>query len=322
MKIRRVIAALFAVLLLTAAAQGEGTAPNPVFEAPAVINRSADPEAWGEFAFPEDAKILHIWFPNVMNADEAILIYDGQVWLIDCGDETMGARGAELIRKLGIESIDRVFNSHPHHDHLNGLKATDQAAKVAELDICFAVNSTKHMKKAMQYAAKNDIHVEEYQEGSVYVMGDGEVTLMFFVNTETNLDVNNRSAVTMIRYRDRSILFMGDMEKPGQTTMLARVPAEEFDADLLKYPHHGKSAMNDAFLEAVSPEIAIVTNKKVESWKGVKYLKKHKIPYLYTNTYEKKIPMYIHLMTDGEHWVIERVRGDEVNGGQLSVDSD
>ena len=285
--------------------------------APDVIDRTADPEAEAGFAFPEDAKLLEIWFPNVLNADEAILTYDGEVWLIDCGDERMGGRGAVLLEKLGITKIDKLINTHPHHDHLNGLKATDKAAKVAELLFCFDetnirhAKSTKNFKNAIAYAEKNGIAVSSYEEGSVFSMGDGEVTLTCYANTEKSLDVNNRSAQILIRYGKRTILFMGDMEKPGQAVMLERVDAEAFKADILKYPHHGKSAMDDAFFEAVDPEYAVITNKKEENWKGIKYLKKQGIPYAYTTVYKNKIPLYLHLVTDGEHWVIERVAQDE-----------
>ena len=284
-----------------------------IHDVPEVINRVENPEAEAEFSFPENAKILHIWFPNVMNADEAILIYDGEVWLIDCGDKQMGKRGAELIQKLGVSGIGKVINTHPHHDHLEGLQVTDKAAKVEELLVCFSeedirhAKSVKRFKNAVAYAEKNGITVTSFEEGSVLAMGDGNVTLTCYVNTDESLDLNNRSAQIMIRYGERSILFMADMEKPGQSVMLERVPAEELKADLLKYPHHGKSAMDDLFLEAVDPEAAIITNKKVESWKGVKYLKKNRIPYYYTNVYQNRKPLYLHLMTDGEHWVMERV---------------
>ena len=296
---------------------GEGDIPEIILDPP-VINRVADPEAEPGFYFPEDAKLLHIWFPNIMNADEAILIYGGEVWLIDCGDEKMGARGAELIGKLEIDGVDKLFNTHPHHDHLNGLQNTDKAAKVSELLFCVTqdtirhANSAKRFREALAYAEKNNIAVSFYEEGSVFAMGDGAVTLTCYVNTDLSLDLNNRSAQMMLRYGKRTILFMGDMEKPGQKAMLERVSTEELKADLLKYPHHGKSAMDDLFLEAVSPEAAIITNKKVEDWKGVKYLKKKKIPYIYTNVYRNKKCMYLHLVTDGENWVLERVMQDDV----------
>ncbi len=285
---------------------------------PDVIDRTADPEAEADFAFSGDAKILEIWFPNIMNADEAILIYEDEVWLIDCGDERMGSRGAALLKKLGITEIKKLFNTHPHHDHLNGLKATAQAAKVRELLFCFDAdnihhsNSLKNYKAAVAYANRNEITVSSFEEGSIFAMGDGAVTLSCYGNTSTSLDVNNRSAQILIRYGKRTILFMADMEKPGQEAMLERVPAETFKADILKYPHHGKSAMDDTFLDAVNPEIAVITNQKVEDWKGIKYLKKQGIPYVYTNVYHHinsrtKKPLFLHLKTDGEHWIIERV---------------
>ena len=275
---------------------------------PRVIDRVTDPEAEGLFQFPADARLLHIWFPNIMNADEAILIYGGDAWLIDCGDERMGTRGAELISRLGIERIGKLFNSHPHHDHLNGLKVTNRTAKVEELLICYPENATRHMKAAMKYAKANGIPVTTFTDGSEFRMGDGAVTLTFRlpVDPEVKLDVNNRSALTMIRYGERTILFTADMEQPGQKEMLKRVPPEEFRADLLKYPHHGKSAMDADFFEAVSPVAAIVTNKAVPSWRGVKFLKKNKVPVIYTN----QSGVYIHLVTDGQTWIAEKVPRD------------
>ena len=329
MKIRTALAVWTGILLAVCAAHGEGiprvrapetpapvrTArpqPEPTPDIPDVINRVSTPDADGEFRFPLDAKILHIWFPNIMNADEAILLYDGEAWLIDCGDKTMGKRGAELIRRLGITKIGRLFNSHPHHDHLDGLKVTDEAAGVGELLVCFGTESTDSMARAVSYAEKQGIPVSLYGDGSVFAMGDGAVTLRFYAGTDPSLDMNNQSAMAMVRYGERTILFMADVEQPGQASLLARTDAAELKADLLKYPHHGKSAMNDRFLDAVSPAAAVVTNrKKAEEWDGIRYLADRGIPYIYTNT----PGFYLHLMTDGEHWIVEHVPQDQAEAG-------
>ena len=318
---------LAAGLLLGGAAFGEGTPgpaapetpapvriarpePEPTPEVPAVINCVMNPGADAGFHFRMDADLLHIWFPNIMNADEAILIYQGEVWLIDCGDVKMGERGAELIGRLGISRIRKLFNTHPHHDHLNGLRVTDQAAKVEELRICFGAASTEHMIKAVTYAEENGIRIEEYRDGSTFAMGDGAVTLKFWCNTDMSLDMNDQSAVTMIRYGDRTILFTADCERSGQASLMERVPASELKADLLKYPHHGKSPLDDGFLQAVSPDAAIVTNRSVPDWSGIKYLAGKGIPFLYTN----QSGVYLHLVTDGDHWIIEQVPQDRVTG--------
>ena len=282
--------------------------PEPTPAMPAVINCVADPGADAGFHFPMDADLLHIWFPNIMNADEAILIFQGETWLIDCGDEKNGARGAELISRLGIDRIRKLFNTHPHHDHLNGLRITDETAKVEELRICFGGASTEHMIRAVTYAEENGIRVAEFRDGSEFAMGDGSVTLKFWCNTDPSLDMNNQSAQTLVRYGERTILFTADMERSGQANLLTRVAASALKADLLKYPHHGKTALEEEFLRAVNPEAAIITNKTVAAWGGVRYLAAKGIPYIYPN----RTGVYLHLVTDGEHWIAEQVPQDRV----------
>ena len=282
--------------------------PEPTPAMPAVINCVTEPGADTGFHFRMDADLLHIWFPNIMNADEAILIFQGETWLIDCGDEKNGARGAELISRLGIERIRKLFNTHPHHDHLNGLRITDETAKVEELRICFGGASTEHMIRAVTYAEGNGIRVEEFRDGSEFAMGDGSVTLKFWCNTDPALDMNNQSAQTLIRYGERTILFTADMERNGQASLLSRINPAGLKADLLKYPHHGKSPLDDAFLQAVNPEAAIITNKTVSDWGGVRYLSAKGVPYIYTN----QAGVYLHLVTDGEHWIVEQVPQDRV----------
>lgn len=277
--------------------------PEPTPEMPEVINRISSPKAGTGFRFRVDAKILDIWFPNVSNADEAVLIYEDQVWMIDCADEKMGARGAALLRFLGIEEVDRLFNSHPHHDHLNGLQANDEAARIRELDICFSEDSTEHMINALRYAEETGIRIGRFADGDVFSMGDGAVTLTFFVGDYPSLDMNDASATTMVRYGERTILFAADLERQGQAALAGRIPARDLKADILKYPHHGKQPLYRAFYQAVSPEIAIFTNRAVPDWEGVKYMAAQKIPCIYTSV----LDVYLHLMTDGEYWVVEYV---------------
>ena len=108
----------------------------------------------------------------------------------------------------------------------------------------------------------------------------------------------------MVRYGERTILFTADMERQGQMALAARIPARDLKADILKYPHHGKQSLYREFYEAVSPEIAVFTNRReVPEWEGVTYMNFRKIPCIYTSV----LDVYLHLMTDGEHWVVEYV---------------
>ena len=212
------------------------------------------------------------------------------------------------IDSVSLKLLDEVNNVRKSGLTFAPDRITDETAKVEELRICFGGASTEHMIRALTYAEENGIRVAEFRDGSEFAMGDGSVTLKFWCNTDPSLDMNNQSAQTLVRYGARTILFTADMERPGQISLLTRAAPSALKADLLKYPHHGKTPLEDDFLRAVSPEAAIITNKTVPDWGGVRYLAAKGIPYIYTN----QTGVYLHLVTDGEHWIAEQVPQDRV----------
>ena len=295
-------------LLETPAPARVHEAPDPTSEPPVLLNLVNEPDALDRVRFRMDAKFLHVWFPNIMNADEALLVYDGQSWLIDCGDEKSGARGVELMNRLGVRKVDKLFNSHPHHDHLNGFADTIASVPVDELLICFPPDVNEHMINAVSLAEEAYTAITEFADGDVFVMGDGKVSLKCFCINDPELDMNNNSAVMLLQYGNRRMLFTADMERLGQAVLVSRVPPEELRADILKYPHHGRSGLLDEFMQAVSPSFAIITNGVVR-WGGIEYLLFRRIPYLFTNPTE----VYLHCYTDGNVWVVEYVPIEKTN---------
>ena len=89
-------------------------APAPTAEPPSILNRTQAPDPLEGFRFKLDAEMLHIWFPNISNCDEAVFLYGGEVWLLDCASEKMAPRGVELLQRLVVAKIDKLFFSHPH----------------------------------------------------------------------------------------------------------------------------------------------------------------------------------------------------------------
>lgn len=278
-------------------------APSPIPEEK-IIDHVHHPETYPRFFFQRDRKLFEIWIPNIRDADEAILMYDGQVWMIDCGDERMGKRGTVLLQQLGITKIDILFNSHPHHDHINGLAMTDNTAKVGEVRICFSPDMTESGLRMIRVAEERGIPVKEYRDGDRFSMGDGAVELLFLKNNEINLDMNNQSAVTKITYGERTILFMADMEQPGQQAMIERIDPAILKCDIVKYPHHAKSDMYTPFYEALGAELAIVTSVEGRGDAGQYAIANRGIPAVYTELKDQ----FTHLVTDGEYWLIERVQ--------------
>ncbi len=268
-----------------------------------IIDHVHNPDLYPQFFFRRDRKLLEIWMPNIWDADEAILMYDGQVWMIDCGDEKMGTRGLALIRQLGIEKIDILFNSHLHHDHINGLYLTNELAKVGEVRICFPMESTESGQRLARLSQERGITVTEYKDGDRFAMGDGQVELLILKNNEDYLDMNNQSAVTRITYGKRTILFTADIEQPGQQAMLERVGPELLKCDIVKYPHHAKNDMYTPFYQALEAKVAVATSVEGRGDAGQIAMINRGMPMIYTAVNDQ----FTHLVTDGEYWLIERV---------------
>lgn len=286
------------------AKQGHPTLGPTEIPTQTVIDHVNYPKELRDFRFRRDAKLLEIWFPNIRDADAAILTFDGQVYMIDCGDEKSAVRTAVLLRQLGIDHIDIMFNSHLHHDHTNGLALTDDVAKVGEVKICFDTGTTASGELLEQVTADRNIPVTMYKSGDWFTMGErGEVTLLFLRNYDPVMDMNNQSAVTVVRYKDRSILFTADMEKNGQAQMLKHVDPALLKCDILKYPHHAKSALYPEFYRVVDPKLAVVTSVAGRRDLGQSFLVANRIPAAYTSVKGQ----FLHLATDGEYWLAEYV---------------
>ena len=277
-------------------------APEPPAGAGAILNLARDRNALDGVRFKLDARFLHVWFPLIANADEAVIVLGDEVWLIDCGDKGMGQRGVRMMEELGIRKIDKLFNTHPHHDHIEGLQVTNEAIPVGELLICFPEEVSETMVAAMDYAKEAGIPVTHYTSGETFTMGDGLATLKFFFPEDDSLDMNNRSAQTLLEYGSRRMMFTADMERPGQEALLSFMDPEDLRTDILKYPHHGKTGLLQEYYEAVNPALAVITNVNVD-WAGIEYLKLKQIPYLFTCSKDA----YVHLYTDGSSWVVEYV---------------
>ena len=88
--------------------------PEPTEVPPDIINRTKVPDPLEGFRFKLDSKMLHIWFPNIQDSDEVVILYDDNVWLIDCASAKYAPRGVDMMKRLGITKIDKLFFTHPH----------------------------------------------------------------------------------------------------------------------------------------------------------------------------------------------------------------
>ncbi len=273
---------------------------------PTVIDRWTNPEAWPGFSFSGDDNLLEIWFPRIRDRDAAILLYQGECWMIDCSDYQAEERVVPLLQALEIDQIDKIVNTHPHHDHIDGFRFVADAVPVKELMICFPEDVNENMIKAVGYADKHGIRITQFGDEQILCMGDGLVRLKVWMKSSEELDMNEQSAQIMVSYGDRDMLFMADLGREGEAQLEAGVPREELKADIIRYPHHGKEAIIPTLYDAIDPGFAVITSTELapESRKAARFLASHRTPAAFTTA------GYLHLVTDGVHWLCEKATGD------------
>jgi competence protein ComEC len=77
--------------------------------------------------------------------------------------------------------------------------------------------------------------------------------------------LNNQSVVLRLGCGAASFLFTGDVEREAENELIQA--DGKLDAIVLKVPHHGaKGSVYEPFLEAVSPQLAVVSVGRVNSY--------------------------------------------------------
>ena len=283
------LAALFlALMLLLSTAVAEGC----------IVNLIDDPDA--EFAFEEGKDIFSVVYPNIHGSDAAILMYQDEVWMIDCStDDQAPHLVVPALEDLGITHIDVAFNSHPHDDHITGFEFIDKQASIGTLMVAFPEDYNYIIKRTVYRLKNKGTAVAYTADGETLTMGDGGVTMDVVQRFGGGFTDNDKSALLMIRYGQRSLFTVGDIENRGQQALLDNPPACGVKADILKYPHHGHAPMNRELFQQIDPQLVLITAHQFPADDGFDFIQQMGVPGLST--------WYgiIRFRTDGNIWVVD-----------------
>jgi competence protein ComEC len=181
----------------------------------------------------------------------------GEVVMIDSGpDESLIL---QKLRALNISHIDLLIASHPHTDHITGMDTIiDTYQPRAFVDIGIP-HTTKAYEKLIRAIQKNSLNYYQAIERKISLG-----LLIFHILPPANpsieiSELNNNSAVIRLDYGKVSFLFPGDIESERESQLLEE-DKTQLNVDILKVPHHGSfDASSIAFIQAVSPDVAIIS---------------------------------------------------------------
>ncbi|MEO7458026.1 MAG: DNA internalization-related competence protein ComEC/Rec2 [Gemmatimonadaceae bacterium] len=186
-----------------------------------------------------------------------IVVDAGRSWL--GGDAGRNTVVPYLARRGGDVAL--FVLSHPHADHVGGAASLFALRRPARfLDPGYVGTSTPY-RAALAQANAGHIPWQRVRPGDSLVVDD--VVLLALAPDSAWAaalhDANLASSVLLARIGRHRVLFTGDAEGPEEDWLLARDPGA-LRADVLKVGHHGsRTSTTRAFLDAVSPSVALVS---------------------------------------------------------------
>jgi len=161
----------------------------------------------------------------------------------------------------------------------------------------------------MELAARNHVSVEQEMRGKSFDWDGVRVDFLWPADLQTDPPAppkNNDSLVVRLQFRERSILLTGDAEKQAEASMIANDQREPLQAEVLKVGHHGsKNSSSPDFLDAVAPQIAIISAGEVNPYG-------HPSPELLERLDERHLRVLrtdrdgaVDVQTDGRAWRVQ-----------------
>ncbi|HET6980327.1 MAG TPA: DNA internalization-related competence protein ComEC/Rec2 [Pyrinomonadaceae bacterium] len=205
--------------------------------------------------------MLRVDFLDVGQGDSALITMpDGTTLLVDGGGNTTDTARrigetvvSEYLWWRGLSQIDYVLATHADADHIDGLNDVVKNFSVRAALIARRPADDPEFQKFAQTLAESNTYSETIEAGDVIRFGDVEISVLW-PPAGGEKSANNDSIVLRIQFRDRSILFTGDIEQAAERALTPR------QTDVVKVPHHGsKTSSTEGFVVATKPAFAIIS---------------------------------------------------------------
>ncbi len=218
---------------------------------------------WIAVAGLPDGK-LHVVFFDVGEGD-AIFIETprGQQILVDGGPSPTTLSSA-LGRRMPFwdRSLDLVILTHADEDHIAGLIPVLERYRVGQVLDSGYQHSHPMYDRWLELIEERQIPAQLARAGMRIETGDGVGLVVLHPGPElmkyTDADANNNSVVTRLAMGQVSFLLPGDVEEVAEDVLVAS--GQPLASTVLKIPHHGGNTSSSvAFLNAVNPELAVIS---------------------------------------------------------------
>jgi competence protein ComEC len=270
---------------------------------------------WCAVALIPDNK-LHVYFCDVGQGDGALIVRGTTQLLIDAGpnDQILNCLSAYV--PFYDRIIEGIIITHPQQDHIGGLISIAESYSVRQLFIPPTENNIRVYRQLLQ---SDKFNTTNLYTGDGLKWNDIEFSVVWptreFVDlhTESNgkvlgwksdgTDLNAFSISGILTFGNFDILFTGDADAPIEPAEIATGLLRP--VEVLKVPHHGsKTGMLPEWLALVSPQLAVISVSKTNSYGHPTALALEMLTKFTDKIYRTDLNGTIEVVSDGEtYWV-------------------
>ena len=200
--------------------------------------------------------LLKIHYLDVGQGDSIFIeLPNNETMLIDAAESNQSENIINYIKNLNYQKIDYVIGTHPHTDHIGGLKDIINTFEIGKIYMPKAVSTTKTYENLLQTIKDKNLKINTAKAGISIIDTDTLKINILAPNNDTYTELNNYSVVTKITYGTTKFLFMGDAEKLSENEI-----KEDVSADVIKIGHHGSSTSSGLnFIKKVNAKYGIIS---------------------------------------------------------------
>ncbi len=196
-------------------------------------------------------------FVDVGQGDCVLVTYRGESVLIDAGPKSSGEKTAEYV-SMYSPHVDYFFITHPHEDHMGGASDVLEAVDVDYLVMSELYSEEEFYSEATEAAEKRGTEIIYLTDEAKFDTGSISVQVLDVFDSFSD-DFNNSSLFIKVTAEDTTLLVTGDAEAAEEEYALEKC-GDDLDCDILKVGHHGsRSSSSEDFLNAVTPDIAVIS---------------------------------------------------------------
>ena len=208
---------------------------------------------------PSSNADLSVHFIDVGQGDCTLVMCEGHSMLIDAGESDQGEWVVEYLLAQGIKNLDYVIGTHPHSDHIGGLKAVVNSdieiGKIIMPKVPDEQVPTSYTYTKLRMAIIDKGLTITNADDSTFNLGSAVINT-YTPKDEYN-DLNDYSVATKITHGDNSFLITGDLGKKSEQELVKR--GCDLSARVLQVCHHGsRESSSDLFLSKVKPVYAVI----------------------------------------------------------------